>query len=239
MAPRILLCGDVLGRLNQLFKRVSSVLSFPRVFFSIITHSEAWHGTESISFHLTWLLYCRWTNLQVHSTRSCAWVSSSLTHRSSSRTSRNTSKVDLTFLFRRTSSATTASPPPNFSCKLPRTPPTKASRWTASRFATTCIGWKAVANSLSLVQTFFLLLCEFDQELRCFREFCVSYMFQLYAGLSVAYLSGRKSSSGQQFGNYTEDDVDALRAIAEEPGVVDLFLTYPSIPVHYSRRENS
>ena len=67
----------------------------------------------------------------------------------------------------------------------------------------------------------------------------VSYMLQLYVGLSVAYLSGRKSSSGQQFGNYTEDDVDALRAIAEEPGVVDLLLTYPSIPVHYSRRENS
>ena len=64
-------------------------------------------------------------------------------------------------------------------------------------------------------------------------------MLQLYVGLSVAYLSGRKSSSGQQFGNYTEDDVDALRAIAEEPGIVDLFLTYPSIPVHYSRRENS
>ncbi|KAK7310960.1 hypothetical protein RJT34_08777 [Clitoria ternatea] len=27
MAPRILLCGNVLGRLNQLFKRVSSVLA--------------------------------------------------------------------------------------------------------------------------------------------------------------------------------------------------------------------
>ncbi|XP_059432587.1 zinc finger CCCH domain-containing protein 64 [Corylus avellana] len=44
-------------------------------------------------------------------------------------------------------------------------------------------------------------------------------------GLSVAYLSGRHSSDGQQFGMYTQDDVDALRAIAEEPGVVDLFLT--------------
>lgn len=65
----------------------------------------------------------------------------------------------------------------------------------------------------------------------------VSYMLQLYVGLSVAYLSGRKSSSAQQFGTYTEDDVDALRAIAEEPGIVDLFLTYPSIHVHYSRRD--
>lgn len=48
-------------------------------------------------------------------------------------------------------------------------------------------------------------------------------------GLSVAYLSGRHSSDGQQFGTYSQDDVDALRAIAEEPGVIDLFVTYPSI----------
>ncbi|XP_057247376.1 zinc finger CCCH domain-containing protein 64 isoform X2 [Beta vulgaris subsp. vulgaris] len=44
-------------------------------------------------------------------------------------------------------------------------------------------------------------------------------------GLSVAYLSGRQSPSGQQFGTYSQDDVDALRALADEPGVVDLFLT--------------
>lgn len=49
-----------------------------------------------------------------------------------------------------------------------------------------------------------------------------------YIGLSVAYLSGRHSSDAQQFGTYSEDDVGALRAIAEEPGVVDIFLTYPS-----------
>ncbi|KAI3941941.1 hypothetical protein MKW98_009151 [Papaver atlanticum] len=46
-------------------------------------------------------------------------------------------------------------------------------------------------------------------------------------GLSVVYLSGRHSSSGQLFGTYSPDDVDALRAWAEEPGVVDLFLRYP------------
>jgi len=46
MAPRILLCGDVLGRLSQLFKRVSSVsltVSFVASnlgFVSIVTHSE-------------------------------------------------------------------------------------------------------------------------------------------------------------------------------------------------------
>lgn len=43
----------------------------------------------------------------------------------------------------------------------------------------------------------------------------------------MAYLSGRQSPSGQLFGTYSQDDVDALRALAEEPGIVDLFLTYP------------
>lgn len=47
-------------------------------------------------------------------------------------------------------------------------------------------------------------------------------------GLSVAYLSGKESlSDGGQFGKYSEDDVDALRALADDSGVVDLFLTYP------------
>ncbi|KAM0026666.1 putative transcription factor C3H family [Helianthus debilis subsp. tardiflorus] len=44
-------------------------------------------------------------------------------------------------------------------------------------------------------------------------------------GLSVAYLSGRKSSSGVMYGTYSQDDVDALRALAEEPGIIDIFLT--------------
>ncbi|CAK9140534.1 unnamed protein product [Ilex paraguariensis] len=44
-------------------------------------------------------------------------------------------------------------------------------------------------------------------------------------GLSVAYLSGRQSESGQPFGTYSQDDVDALRALAEEPGIIDIFLT--------------
>ncbi|XP_010545352.1 PREDICTED: zinc finger CCCH domain-containing protein 64 [Tarenaya hassleriana] len=43
-------------------------------------------------------------------------------------------------------------------------------------------------------------------------------------GLSVAYLSGRQSSDVQQFGKYSQDDVDAIRALAEDHGV-DLFLT--------------
>ncbi|WZZ21403.1 hypothetical protein YC2023_122790 [Brassica napus] len=36
-------------------------------------------------------------------------------------------------------------------------------------------------------------------------------------GLSVAYLSGRESSDGQ-FGKYSQDDVDALRALADDSG---------------------
>ncbi|XP_038699803.1 zinc finger CCCH domain-containing protein 64 [Tripterygium wilfordii] len=44
-------------------------------------------------------------------------------------------------------------------------------------------------------------------------------------GLSVAYLSGRESSGAQQFGTYSQDDVGALRALADESGIVDLFLT--------------
>ncbi|KAJ8750779.1 hypothetical protein K2173_015960 [Erythroxylum novogranatense] len=44
-------------------------------------------------------------------------------------------------------------------------------------------------------------------------------------GLSVMYLSGKESWDGPQFGVYSQDDVDALRALAEEPGIVDLFLT--------------
>lgn len=51
--------------------------------------------------------------------------------------------------------------------------------------------------------------------------------FELIAGLSVVYLSGKRPSEGDASGGYSEDDVDALRALAEDPGIVDLFLTYP------------
>lgn len=43
----------------------------------------------------------------------------------------------------------------------------------------------------------------------------------------MAYISGRQSLDGEQFGTYSQDDVDALRALADESGIVDLFLTYP------------
>ncbi|XP_072994478.1 zinc finger CCCH domain-containing protein 59 [Typha latifolia] len=44
-------------------------------------------------------------------------------------------------------------------------------------------------------------------------------------GLSVVYLSGKSSSGLDGSGGYNVDDVDALRALAEEPGIVDLFLS--------------
>ncbi|XP_020579449.1 zinc finger CCCH domain-containing protein 59 [Phalaenopsis equestris] len=44
-------------------------------------------------------------------------------------------------------------------------------------------------------------------------------------GLSVFYLSGRQIPDDEGNGRYSRDDVDALRALAEEPGVVDIFMT--------------
>ncbi|XP_074579216.1 zinc finger CCCH domain-containing protein 59 [Curcuma longa] len=44
-------------------------------------------------------------------------------------------------------------------------------------------------------------------------------------GLSVVYLSGKRPSDVDGSGGYSEDDIGALRALAEEDGVVDLFLT--------------
>ncbi|XP_042382854.1 zinc finger CCCH domain-containing protein 59-like isoform X1 [Zingiber officinale] len=44
-------------------------------------------------------------------------------------------------------------------------------------------------------------------------------------GLSVVYLSGKQPSEDDGRGRYSEDDVGALRALAEEDGIVDLFLT--------------
>lgn len=58
MAPRILLCGDVLGRLNQLFKRVSSVsnslsLSLCVCFFRVLIYElEALQWTQWVLFQV-------------------------------------------------------------------------------------------------------------------------------------------------------------------------------------------
>lgn len=50
----------------------------------------------------------------------------------------------------------------------------------------------------------------------------------------MAYLSGKQSASGQPYGTYSQDDIDALRALAEEPGIVDIFLTYPCILLYFN-----
>eukprot|EP00252_Welwitschia_mirabilis_P025628 TRINITY_DN8096_c0_g1_i1.p1 TRINITY_DN8096_c0_g1~~TRINITY_DN8096_c0_g1_i1.p1 ORF type:complete len:576 (-),score=113.47 TRINITY_DN8096_c0_g1_i1:191-1918(-) len=44
-------------------------------------------------------------------------------------------------------------------------------------------------------------------------------------GLSIVYLAGRSQFNRPSLGTYSEDNVDALRACAEAPGIVDLFLT--------------
>ncbi|KAI0508015.1 hypothetical protein KFK09_014147 [Dendrobium nobile] len=49
-----------------------------------------------------------------------------------------------------------------------------------------------------------------------------------FHGLSIFYLSGRQIPDAEGNGRYSRDDADALRALAEEPGVVDIFMTYPS-----------
>lgn len=146
MAPRILLCGDVLGRLNQLFKRVSSVRSF---FYQSLSRVDSLRGSVAIT--LNSLILCRSTNRLVHSMRFSAWVSSSPTRRTSLMSSWATLRVERRFLFRLTSSATMALVPLKFYWQLLRTRRTAASRWTAWRFARICIGWKAVANSPSWV----------------------------------------------------------------------------------------
>lgn len=55
MAPRLLLCGDVLGRVNQLFKRVSSVslsVSFQGFLFIIIHWRRCNESIECVLFQV-------------------------------------------------------------------------------------------------------------------------------------------------------------------------------------------
>jgi hypothetical protein len=60
----------------------------------------------------------------------------------------------------------------------------------------------------------------------------------LISGLRIAYLSGKyisdvyKNARGAEAsGGHFEDDVDALRAVADEEDVTDIFLSYPFITV--------
>ncbi|XP_020221769.1 zinc finger CCCH domain-containing protein 64 [Cajanus cajan] len=159
MAPRILLCGDILGRLNQLFKRVSSVNKSAGPFDALLCVDQFFPNSPEHLEEFTAFIH-------------------------------GGSVVPL---------------PTYFIGDYGVTAPKillQASKDSANR-SFKMDGLK-ICNNLYWLKG--------------------SGKFSLF-GLSVAYLSCRKSSSVQQFGTYTEDDVDALRAIVEEPGIVDLFLT--------------
>lgn len=68
----------------------------------------------------------------------------------------------------------------------------------------------------------------------CFFVYKKNFVNVSHAGLSVVYMSGRHSLDAQPFGTYSQDDVDVLRALADESGVVDLFLTYPCLCISCS-----
>ncbi|MED6216467.1 hypothetical protein PIB30_008167 [Stylosanthes scabra] len=159
MPPRILLCGDVLGRLNQLFKRVSSVNKSAGPFDALLCVGQFFPNSPEQLDELT------------------AYVE-------------GRSQIPIPTYFIGDYGVGAA--------KVLLA----ASKDSANR------GFKM--DGLRVCDNLFWLKG--------------SGNFSLF-GLSVAYLSGRKSPEGQQFGTYGQDDVDALRAIAEEPGIVDLFLT--------------
>ncbi|QCD80291.1 hypothetical protein DEO72_LG2g612 [Vigna unguiculata] len=167
MAPRILLCGDVLGRLSQLFKRVSSVSKSAGPFDALLCVGQFFPDSPEQLEEFT------------------AYIEGG-------------SPIPLPTYF-----------VGDYGVAAPKFL-LQASKDSANR-GFMMDGFKVCHNLYWLKG---------------------SGKFPLF-GLSVAYLSGRKSSSVQQFGTYSEDDVDALRAIAEEPEIVDLFLTYPSIVVNY------
>ncbi|KAK7265375.1 hypothetical protein RJT34_32994 [Clitoria ternatea] len=165
MAPRILLCGDVLGRLNQLFKRVSSVNKSAGPFDALLCVGQFFPDSPDQVDEFTAFL-------------------------------EGGSHIPLPTYFIG-----------DYGLAAPKIL-SQASKDPANR-GFKMDGFKVRDNLYWLKG---------------------SGKFYLF-GLSVVYLSGRSSSSVQQFGTYSQDDVDALRAIAEEPEIVDLFLTYPSIYV--------
>lgn len=159
MAPRILLCGDVFGRLNQLFKRVSSVNKAAGPFDALLCVGQFFPDSpEQVEEFMAYI--------------------------------EGGSQIPLPTYFIGDYGITA----PKILLQASKDPANSGFKMD---------GFK-ICNNLYWLKG--------------------SGKFPLF-GLSVAYLSGRKSSSVQQFGTYTEDDVDALRAIAEEPGIVDLFLT--------------
>ncbi|KAI4344517.1 hypothetical protein L6164_011734 [Bauhinia variegata] len=161
MAPRILLCGDVLGRLNQLFKRVSSVNKSAGPFDALFCVGQFFPDSPDQLDEFMGYIEGR-------------------------------TQIPLPTYFIG-----------DYGVGAPKV---------------------LLAASKDPVNSGFkmdgLKVCENLYWLKGSGKFVL-------LGLSVAYLSGRQSSVVQQFGTYSQDDVDALRAIADEPGIVDLFFTYP------------
>ncbi|ESQ42724.1 hypothetical protein EUTSA_v10013022mg [Eutrema salsugineum] len=160
MAPRILLCGDPLGRLNQLFKRVQSVSKSAGPFDALLCVGQFFPDSpELLDEFLDYVEGRAQVPIPTYFTGDYGVAAPKILSATSRKAENQGFKMD----------------------------------------------------GLEVSHNLFWLRG--------------SGKFTLH-GLSVAYLSGRQSSESQ-YGKYSQDDVDALRALAEESGVVDLFLTYP------------
>lgn len=158
-APRILLCGDALGRLNQLFKRVSSVNKSAGPFDALLCVGQFFPDAPELLEEFNDYVEGR-------------------------------SKIPIPTYFIG-----------DYGIAAPKT-------LSAAAKDSANLGFKMDG----------LKVCENLYWLRGSGKF-------LLHGLSVAYLSGRRSTNSQQFGAYSQDDIDSLRALVEEPGIVDIFLT--------------
>ncbi|XXG46025.1 hypothetical protein AAC387_Pa02g0966 [Persea americana] len=157
--PRILLCGDVLGRLNQLFKRVSSVNKSAGPFDALFCVGQFFPDSSDLLDEFS-------QYLEGHS------------------------QIPLPTYF-------------------------------IGDYGVGAVKYLSAAskNPANLgFKTDGLKICDNLYWLKGSGKFTL-------LELSIAYLSGRQSSGGQSMGTYSEDDVDALRALVEEAGKIDLFLT--------------
>ncbi|KAI3700118.1 hypothetical protein L2E82_44735 [Cichorium intybus] len=61
----------------------------------------------------------------------------------------------------------------------------------------------------------------------------IGHHFQQGPSPSIIFNQGVwQSPSGLIYGTYSQDDIDALWALAEEPEIIDIFMTYPSYLFH-------
>ncbi|GLJ46531.1 hypothetical protein SUGI_0980670 [Cryptomeria japonica] len=163
MAPRILLCGDVLGRFNALFKRIATVNKANGPFDVLLCVGQLFPKSNNIEELDEMLLYIQ-----------------------------GQKEIPLPTYF------------------IGDFGEGAASVLSAAKLESANQGFKMEG----------IPVCKNLYWLKGSGKFILH-------GLSVAYLAGRSSSNGSMVGVYCEDDIDALRAFAEESGVVDLFLTYP------------